>query len=511
MGVNDEDQMVLDNIDEFIKDENKVVTYKWLSLSLSLNVNKAKSYLEQYYSQNNKDLKAIYFVSGVKQDGENNKLHCYQLVRKESLNDVKSEYSELMSSHIYSLQKCQIKDASTLYLSDIDIIKETLERCNDFSPIQCEQAKTNKRSVLNNTKTSNGNGIHVEKKVIPSTATVASKPKDTQQKESPPLSFFNKTAGSKVVAEKKESKSNSEQKEKEKKQQKTGIANAFLKSKPKTEANISKKEDVEKKVVSKTKSEEIIDESSNKNKFNKSDADKEKENTKESKNENLSKKRKVKEESSSDDDFESFVSNSKKKESLSVSKKQKEQIENPVLNDSDEIDVVEATPEPTKQKTKRRRKEVKSAVTKKDDEVSTQETENTQTIAQTSQESSERITQSESTSSSERTEVISATNESSAEQCGQKKPKIRRRRRVLKSKQFLDEDGFMVTKKEYESESYSEESDIEMMTDEKIESLPPQKKQSLILKKSLNELDKKSKAYSKKQKQSSMNSFFKKK
>jgi len=40
----------------------------------------------------------------------------------------------------------------------------------------------------------------------------------------------------------------------------------------------------------------------------------------------------------------------------------------------------------------------------------------------------------------------------------------------LKSKQFLDEDGFMVTKKEYESESYSEESDIEMMTDEKIES-----------------------------------------
>jgi len=510
MGVNDEDQMVLDNIDEFIKDENKVVTYKWLSLSLSLNVNKAKSYLEQYYSQNNKDLKAIYFVSGVKQDGENNKLHCYQLVRKESLNDVKSEYSELISSHIYSLQKCQIKDASTLYLSDIDIIKETLERCNDFSPIQCEQAKTNKRSVLNNTKTSNGNGIHVEKKVIPSTATVASKPKDTQQKESPPLSFFNKTAGSKVVAEKKESKSNSE--EKEKKQQKAGIANAFLKSKPKTEVNISKKEDVEKKVVSKaksvskTKSEEIIEESSNKNKVNKAVADKE------SKNEYLSKKRKVKEESSSDDDFESFVSNSKKKESLSVSKKQKEQIENPVLNDSDEIDVVEATPEPTKQKTKRRRKEVKSAVSKKDDEVSTQDTESTQTITQTSQESrSERITQSESTSSSERTEVISTTNESSAEQCGQKKPKTRRRRRVLKSKQFLDEDGFMVTKKEYESESYSEESDIEMMTDEKLESLPPQKKQSLILKKSLNELDKKSKANSKKQKQSSMNSFFKKK
>lgn len=52
---------------------------------------------------------------------------------------------------------------------------------------------------MNNTKTSNGNGIQVEKKAIPSTTTVASKPKDTQQKESPPLSFFNKTAGNPLL------------------------------------------------------------------------------------------------------------------------------------------------------------------------------------------------------------------------------------------------------------------------------------------------------------------------
>ena len=58
----------------------------------------------------------------------------------------------------------------------------------------------------------------------------------------------------------------------------------------------------------------------------------------------------------------------------------------------------------------------------------------------------------------------SSSNVPAKERTGEKK---RGRRKVMKSKQFLDEDGFMVTKKEYESESFTEESDSDL-TEEQV-------------------------------------------
>merc|ERR1711928_95842 len=62
--------------------------------------------------------------------------------------------------------------------------------------------------------------------------------------------------------------------------------------------------------------------------------------------------------------------------------------------------------------------------------------------------------------------------------------KKRGRRMVMKSKQYLDEDGFMVTKKEYESESFSEESESEM-TEEQVKTLSPEKKKKVETKKAV--------------------------
>uniref|UniRef100_D6RG54 DNA polymerase delta subunit 3 n=1 Tax=Mus musculus TaxID=10090 RepID=D6RG54_MOUSE len=36
------EQLYLENIDEFVTDQNKIVTYKWLSYTLGVHVNQAK-------------------------------------------------------------------------------------------------------------------------------------------------------------------------------------------------------------------------------------------------------------------------------------------------------------------------------------------------------------------------------------------------------------------------------------------------------------------------------------
>jgi hypothetical protein len=38
----DEERLYLENLDEYVNDEAKIVTYKWLSRTLSVNVDQAK-------------------------------------------------------------------------------------------------------------------------------------------------------------------------------------------------------------------------------------------------------------------------------------------------------------------------------------------------------------------------------------------------------------------------------------------------------------------------------------
>ncbi|XP_016361553.1 DNA polymerase delta subunit 3-like [Sinocyclocheilus anshuiensis] len=63
------DDLYLDNIDEFVNDQNKIVTYKWLSLTLGVHVNTAKQMLYHYLQQKRNEssgtpLHATYLVSG---------------------------------------------------------------------------------------------------------------------------------------------------------------------------------------------------------------------------------------------------------------------------------------------------------------------------------------------------------------------------------------------------------------------------------------------------------------
>ncbi|XP_064861113.1 DNA polymerase delta subunit 3-like [Oncorhynchus nerka] len=139
------DDLSLDNIDEFVNDQNKIVTYKWLSLTLGVHVNLAKQLLYHYLDRKRNEssalLHATYLVSGkfVKNDTT---CHKVSSVQEDQLEDVKSKQSLTVSVHgpLYSVQTAVLKDSGPLYSADYDAVKENLRNCSRYSAIHCADA-----------------------------------------------------------------------------------------------------------------------------------------------------------------------------------------------------------------------------------------------------------------------------------------------------------------------------------------------------------------------------------
>ncbi|CAL8279059.1 unnamed protein product [Lota lota] len=137
------DELYLDNIDEYVNDHNKIVTYKWLSLTLGVHVNTAKQMLFHYLDHKRKEsstpLHATYLVTG-KLVENGNTSHKVSVVREEQLEDVKSKMSLTVSVHVYSVQKAALKDSGPLYSVDYDAVKDNLDSCSRYSAIKCADA-----------------------------------------------------------------------------------------------------------------------------------------------------------------------------------------------------------------------------------------------------------------------------------------------------------------------------------------------------------------------------------
>ncbi|XP_059398391.1 DNA polymerase delta subunit 3 isoform X1 [Carassius carassius] len=138
------DDLYLDNIDEFVNDQNKIVTYKWLSLTLGVHVNTAKQMLYHYLQQKRNEssrtpLHATYLVSG-KCVENGSTCHKVSVVREDKLDAVKAKMDMTISVHVYSVQRAELKDSSPLYNTDYDAVKENLKNCNKYSAIRCAAA-----------------------------------------------------------------------------------------------------------------------------------------------------------------------------------------------------------------------------------------------------------------------------------------------------------------------------------------------------------------------------------
>ncbi|KAL8191338.1 UNVERIFIED_CONTAM: DNA polymerase delta subunit 3 [Gekko kuhli] len=139
-----EDELYLENIDEFVTDQNRVVTYKWLSYTLGVHVNQAKQMLYDYVERKRKEnsgaqLHVVYLVAGnVVQNGHT--CHKVAVVREDRLEAMKAKLSSVASVHVYSIQKAVLRDSSPLYNTDYDIVKVNLQNCSKFSAIHCAAA-----------------------------------------------------------------------------------------------------------------------------------------------------------------------------------------------------------------------------------------------------------------------------------------------------------------------------------------------------------------------------------
>nr|XP_040026787.1 DNA polymerase delta subunit 3 isoform X2 [Gasterosteus aculeatus aculeatus] len=137
------DELYLDNIDEYVNDQDKIVTYKWLSLTLGVHVNTAKQMLYHYLDHKRKEssapLHATYLVSG-KFVHKGQPSHRVSVVKEDQLEDFKSKMSLIVSVHVYSVQKALLKDSGPLYSVDYDAVKDNLKNCSRYSAISCADA-----------------------------------------------------------------------------------------------------------------------------------------------------------------------------------------------------------------------------------------------------------------------------------------------------------------------------------------------------------------------------------
>ncbi|XP_068427175.1 DNA polymerase delta subunit 3 isoform X2 [Clinocottus analis] len=137
------DELYLDNIDEYVNDQDKIVTYKWLSLTLGVHVNTAKQMLFHYLDHKRKEssaqLHATYLVSGKFVDNGQTS-HKVSVVKEDQLENVKSKMSLLVSVHVYSVQKALLKDSGPLYSVDYDAVKDNMKDCSKYSAIRCASA-----------------------------------------------------------------------------------------------------------------------------------------------------------------------------------------------------------------------------------------------------------------------------------------------------------------------------------------------------------------------------------
>ncbi|XP_062261167.1 DNA polymerase delta subunit 3 [Platichthys flesus] len=414
------DELYLDNIDEYVNDHNKIVTYKWLSLTLGVHVNTAKQMLFHYLDHKRKEssaqLHATYLVSGKFVDN-GQASHKVSVVREDKLEDVKAKMSLIVSVHVYSVQKALLKDSGPLYSVDYDAVKDNFQNCSKYSAIRCSSAQPT--SPLEQTR---------EIQRAPTPEPVAKQP--GQNGEAAPASKAS-TKPPKGIMGMFGNKTTSKNQDKEVKSEEKEEAPAVVasKSKPAAKANPMSNffgSQTAKKPDKAVKEEEAAAAQS----------------TCGAELRPQSSQPEEKQKAAAQSPPKDVKKDTKKDVKIDVKKDVKKDLKKDVKKDS-------------RSKTKR--------IEDSDSEEEKMEKKKRRRIKKPEPDSSDEDVIPDSPQPME-TEELSPPPKPEVEAVSHSRPslpgtKIRKRRRVLKSQTFLDEEGCMVTEKGYESESYSEAED----------------------------------------------------
>ncbi|XP_078693811.1 DNA polymerase delta subunit 3-like [Branchiostoma floridae x Branchiostoma belcheri] len=491
MAASEVDGMYLENLDEFVHDEGKVVTYKSLSHALNVHVNQAKQMLFSFVEKSQKEKKPVhvtYLVNGrlKTEDG----MMCKVCVAKEgNLEAVKSSLDTVSSVHVYSVQKADLKDSNPLYMSDYDINKN-VQLSSSLSGVKCPQAQPRGSDEINQLEEEKRlqvlSSSQASSSKQPATGKVQPKKESQQLKAasstaSAPPPKTGKAKGQTTMAQMFTKKATKEQETSEaaktdnggkenkdsknvptggKAKPKIGGMMAFINKNPTVKSNDSSKELSKPADQKNGKQEKKIKEEENtkketSKKTNKTSATAK---GKEDARKSGAKSKKIKDMSSSDED-----------EDLAPKKKKRRRIQQPESSSSSEEEmsedemVIPPTPPPEPRALSPSPPPSPEPSPPPSPQPDTKKT----------------------------TKTVNGAGE-----------KRRKHKRVLKSKQFVNEDGFMVTEKVWESES-TDASDVE---EDKVKSTIPttQTKQPSPEKKKASPVGKSTK-------QAGIMSFFKKK
>nr|XP_002125821.1 DNA polymerase delta subunit 3 [Ciona intestinalis] len=124
--------MYLCTLDELVEDDKKIVTYKCLSQELAISASKSKELLKLYSKNAEKNnVSIIYCVTGRTKTGIR-----VVLVQDSQLENAKSKMHKVFSCEPYSVQKSKLTDPSALYAADYEMTKKLLYKCGSYGSVR---------------------------------------------------------------------------------------------------------------------------------------------------------------------------------------------------------------------------------------------------------------------------------------------------------------------------------------------------------------------------------------
>ncbi|XP_031826460.1 uncharacterized protein LOC116424329 isoform X2 [Nomia melanderi] len=161
----------LETVAGYIFDNDKLVTYKWLSKELEVHVNIAKQILWEFWQQkkNEKTFDCTFLLMGTLEDGGMR----VEVVKEKDLSTAKEKFNKIMSEHVYSLQKV-LPEIQILGLAENGDIK--------FSGIKCLENNERNDEEMHALRW----GIaSIEMQFIPEEQTSAPQPINEKKEKSP--------------------------------------------------------------------------------------------------------------------------------------------------------------------------------------------------------------------------------------------------------------------------------------------------------------------------------------
>ncbi|XP_054268453.1 DNA polymerase delta subunit 3-like [Macrosteles quadrilineatus] len=132
----------LANIEEYVFDEKKIVTCSWLSKSLGLHTNLSKQLLHLFFERCPKkdELSLTYLLIGSPDNDGRCKI---SIVKDKDLDKCESSWKLITSKHIYSVQKCtDLSDLNVLYTAQKEDSAETLSKGISAIDFNCNERDT---------------------------------------------------------------------------------------------------------------------------------------------------------------------------------------------------------------------------------------------------------------------------------------------------------------------------------------------------------------------------------